>query len=83
MNQYAFLVDDDLFDRAYRRLREQGIEHWADPQMRRPSETNTEHGDRGVSFKDPAGVTDVTRIGPSSNTTRGHPGHHLVRLGCR
>jgi catechol 2,3-dioxygenase-like lactoylglutathione lyase family enzyme len=55
MNHYAFLVDDDLFDRACRRLRDLGIEHWADPQMRRPGETNTEHGGRGVYFKDPAG----------------------------
>ncbi|AEA28378.1 Glyoxalase/bleomycin resistance protein/dioxygenase [Pseudonocardia dioxanivorans CB1190] len=52
---YAFLVDDALFDRAYARLRERGIEHWADPQMRRPGETNTEHGGRGVYFRDPAG----------------------------
>jgi catechol 2,3-dioxygenase-like lactoylglutathione lyase family enzyme len=55
MNHYAFLVDDDLFDRAYRRLRDFKIEHWADPQMRRPGEINTEHGGRGVYFKDPAG----------------------------
>jgi catechol 2,3-dioxygenase-like lactoylglutathione lyase family enzyme len=55
MNHYAFLVDDDLFDRAYRRLRDGGIEHWADPHMRCPGETNTEHGGRGVYFKDPAG----------------------------
>ncbi|WP_077800447.1 VOC family protein [Streptomyces sp. JHA26] len=55
MQHYAFLVDDDLFDRAYRRLRDRGIEHWADPQMRRPGETNTEHGGRGVYFKDPSG----------------------------
>ncbi|MFI9123133.1 VOC family protein [Streptomyces bikiniensis] len=55
MQHYAFLVDDELFERAYGRLREQGIEHWADPQMRRPGETNTEHGGRGVYFKDPAG----------------------------
>ena len=52
---YAFLVDDDLFDRAYARLREQGREHWADPQRQRPGETNTEHGGRGVYFLDPAG----------------------------
>jgi hypothetical protein len=32
-----------------------GVEHWADPQMTRPGETNTEHGGRGVYFKDPAG----------------------------
>ncbi|MGG5753465.1 VOC family protein [Zafaria sp. Z1313] len=55
MQHYAFLVDDAHFDRAYARLREQGIEHWADPQMRRPGQVNTEHGGRGVYFKDPAG----------------------------
>ena len=55
MQHYAFLLDDALFDRAYARLREAGIEHWADPQMRRPNETNTEHGGRGVYFKDPVG----------------------------
>lgn len=55
MQHYAFLLDDALFDRAYQRLRERGITHWADPQMRRPGEINTEHGGRGVYFKDPAG----------------------------
>ncbi|MBW8483766.1 VOC family protein [Actinomadura parmotrematis] len=55
MQHYAFLVDDELFDRAYARLRDGGVEHWADPRMRRPGETNTEHGGRGVYFKDPAG----------------------------
>lgn len=55
MQHYAFLVDDALFDRAYQRLAEGGIEHWADPQMTRPGETNTGHGGRGVYFKDPAG----------------------------
>jgi catechol 2,3-dioxygenase-like lactoylglutathione lyase family enzyme len=55
MQHYAFLLDDDLFDRAYRRLQERDIQHWADPQMRRPGETNTEHGGRGVYFKDPSG----------------------------
>ncbi|MER7910586.1 MULTISPECIES: VOC family protein [unclassified Streptomyces] len=55
MQHYAFLIDDELFDRAYARLCAQGVEHWADPQMRRPGETNTDHGGRGVYFKDPAG----------------------------
>jgi catechol 2,3-dioxygenase-like lactoylglutathione lyase family enzyme len=55
MQHYAFMVDDELFDRAYQRLCDGGIEHWADPQMRRPGETNTEHGGRGVYFKDPSG----------------------------
>ena len=55
MQHYAFLVDEDHFDRAYARLLEGGVTHWADPQMTRPGETNTEHGGRGVYFKDPAG----------------------------
>jgi catechol 2,3-dioxygenase-like lactoylglutathione lyase family enzyme len=55
MQHYAFLIDDELFDRAYQRLCDRDIEHWADPQMRRPNEINTEHGGRGVYFKDPAG----------------------------
>ncbi|WP_369148228.1 VOC family protein [Streptomyces sp. R44] len=55
MQHYAFLLDDELFDRAYQRLCEGGVEHWADPQMQRPGETNTEHGGRGVYFKDPSG----------------------------
>ena len=52
---YAFLVDDELFDRAYARLCAAGAEHWADPRQTRPGETNTEHGGRGVYFLDPSG----------------------------
>ncbi|MEU3826955.1 VOC family protein [Streptomyces sp. SID486] len=55
MQHYAFLLDDELFDRAYGRLCDRGIEHWADPRMQRPGEINDEHGGRGVYFKDPAG----------------------------
>ncbi|MCX3064037.1 VOC family protein [Streptomyces beihaiensis] len=55
MQHYAFLVDDELFDRAYRRLRDQGIEHWAYHDRRGPGEINHEHGGRGVYFHDPAG----------------------------
>jgi len=55
MQHYAFLVDDELFDRAYERLVEWGIEHWADPHKKQPGEINTGHGGRGVYFPDPAG----------------------------
>ena len=55
LHHYAFLVDDELFDRAYQWLVDQGVEHWADPFRKRPNETNTEHGGRGVYFLDPAG----------------------------
>ena len=52
---YAFLVDDAHFDRAMAWIRSQEAAHWADPQRRRPGETNTEHGGRGVYLLDPAG----------------------------
>ncbi|MFT4471619.1 VOC family protein [Arthrobacter sulfonylureivorans] len=63
MQHYAFLVDDELFDRAYDRLLDWGVIHWADPQMKRPGEINDGHGGRGVYFKDPAGhaVELITR----------------------
>ena len=55
MQHYAFLVDEAHFDRAYAWLVDHDVEHWADPQLTRRGETNTEHGGRGVYFKDPAG----------------------------
>lgn len=55
MQHYAFLLDDDHFDRALRRLCDDGVTHWADPQMTKPGEINHEHGGRGVYFLDPAG----------------------------
>ncbi|CAM2975424.1 VOC family protein [Prescottella defluvii] len=63
MQHYAFLVDDEQFDRTCGRLRSAEIEHWADPQMLLPGRTNTEHGGRGVYFKDPAGhaIEVITR----------------------
>lgn len=63
MQHYAFLVDDELFDRAYSRLVAWEVTHWADPQMTRTGEINSGHGGRGVYFKDPAGhaVELITR----------------------
>ncbi|MFR9749675.1 VOC family protein [Nocardia sp. 004] len=60
---YAFLVDDELFDRAYARLRHRDIEHWADPHFQQPGRINTGHGGRGVYFLDPAGhfIEMITR----------------------
>lgn len=63
MQHYAFLVDDDHFDRAHRWLIDHDIEFWADPQRTRSGETNTEHGGRGFYVMDPAGhgVELITR----------------------
>ncbi len=52
---YAYLLDDDHFDRAYARITSLGREHWADPQRTRPGEINNEHGGRGVYLLDPSG----------------------------
>lgn len=55
MQHFAFLVDDERFDRALTRLQERGITYWADPQRRRPEDINHEHGGRGLYVMDPAG----------------------------
>ena len=52
---YAYLVDDEHFDRAYAKITASGREHWADPQRTRPGEINDEHGGRGVYLLDPSG----------------------------
>ncbi|MFF5794202.1 VOC family protein [Paeniglutamicibacter sp. NPDC012692] len=52
---YAFRVDDEHFDRIMVRIKERGLEHWADPLMTLPGQTNIEHGGRGVYILDPAG----------------------------
>jgi catechol 2,3-dioxygenase-like lactoylglutathione lyase family enzyme len=55
MQHYAFLVDDSSFDAIYERMLAGGIEHWADPQQTLPGQINTNHGGRGVYFRDPTG----------------------------
>jgi catechol 2,3-dioxygenase-like lactoylglutathione lyase family enzyme len=52
---YAFLVDDELFDAAYQRLLDAGVQTWADPDHEVPCEINTRWGGRGVYFPDPVG----------------------------
>ena len=52
---YAFLVYEDDFDSIYGKIRDRGIEHWADPRRSRPGEINRNDGGRVVYFQDPAG----------------------------
>jgi len=52
---YAFLVDEPEFDAIFGRIRERGLEYWADPGRRRPGEINTHDGGRGVYWEDPDG----------------------------
>ena len=52
---YAFLIGDDDFDAVFARIRERGLEYWADPFLEEPGEINHNDGGRGVYFKDPDG----------------------------
>ncbi|MEV6012646.1 VOC family protein [Streptomyces sp. NPDC051976] len=52
---YAFLVDEAEFDAAFGRIREAGIEFYADPGHQVPHEINRRWGGRGVYFEDPDG----------------------------
>lgn len=55
MQHYAFLVDDDSFDAIYARIVAAGIDHAGDPRWATPGQINTNHGGRGVYFRDPSG----------------------------
>lgn len=52
---YAFLVSEAEFDEIFGRIRDRGLDYWADPGHRRPGQINTNDGGRGVYFNDPDG----------------------------
>jgi catechol 2,3-dioxygenase-like lactoylglutathione lyase family enzyme len=52
---YAFLIDEDEFDRIFARVRERGLRYWADPYKNRAGEINRNEGGRGFYFDDPSG----------------------------
>ena len=52
---YAFLVSEEEFDQIFARIRERGLDYWADPGRQRPGEINHNDGGRGVYFPDPDG----------------------------
>ncbi|MFE7036985.1 VOC family protein [Streptomyces sp. NPDC057621] len=52
---YAFLVGESEFDAIFARVRERGLEHWADPKHQEPGTINHLDDGRGVYFNDPSG----------------------------
>jgi catechol 2,3-dioxygenase-like lactoylglutathione lyase family enzyme len=55
-HHYAFKLNDDEFDAAFGRIRDQGVTYYADPACRRPGEVyENVNGARGVYFRDPNG----------------------------
>lgn len=53
-HHYAFLIEDDEFDRLLSEIQERDLPHWGDPRESMPG-INTNHGGRGVYFRDPSG----------------------------
>lgn len=52
---YAFLVSESEFDEIFGRIRERGLDYWADPFHRHKGEINHNDGGRGVYWEDPNG----------------------------
>jgi catechol 2,3-dioxygenase-like lactoylglutathione lyase family enzyme len=50
---YAFLVSESEFDSSFARIRERGLDYWADPARSQKGEINSHFGGRGVYFADP------------------------------
>lgn len=55
LQHFAFLISEEEFDAAFGRIKEMGLEYWADPARSKAGEINHHDGGRGVYFKDPDG----------------------------
>ena len=51
----AFLVSEPEFDQIFGRIRQRGLDYWADPARKHHGEINRHDGGRGVYFCDPNG----------------------------
>ena len=72
------------FDAVFGRIRERGLEYWADPRRCRPGEINHNDGGRGVYFAGPDGhyLEVITRpYGSGGSWASGKAGG--PRLWCR
>lgn len=57
---YAFPVTESEFDEIFGRIRERGVDYWADPGRRRAGEINHHFGGRGIYFPGPGGhLTEI------------------------
>jgi catechol 2,3-dioxygenase-like lactoylglutathione lyase family enzyme len=55
IQHYAFLVSETEFDQIFGRVRQRGLDYWADPGRSSQGEINHLFGGRGVYFQDPGG----------------------------
>jgi len=52
---YAFLVTEDEFDEIFGRIKERGLDWWADPHRQQKGEINHGDGGRGLYWEHPDG----------------------------
>lgn len=52
---FAFLVGEAEFDAIFDRIKQRGLDYWADPAQARKGEINRHDGGRGLYFEDPDG----------------------------
>jgi catechol 2,3-dioxygenase-like lactoylglutathione lyase family enzyme len=52
---YAFLVSEQEFDAIFGRIKQRGLDYWADPGKREKGNINRHDGGRGVYFEEPGG----------------------------
>ena len=62
---YAFLISEADFDAVLSRIRERGLEHWADPMRHRPGEINHNDGGRVSTSPTPMAITWRLSPGPT------------------
>lgn len=76
---YAFLVSEGEFDEIFGRIRERGLNYWADPFRRKRGRINHWDDGRGLYFDDPGGhlLEIITRPYGSGGTTASNP-HPLI-----
>ena len=55
VEHYAFLVSEAEFDEIFGRIKERGLDYYADPARRAKGQINRHDGGRGVYWEDPTG----------------------------
>src|SRR5258707_6768088 len=80
MQHYAFLVSEKEFDQIFGRIKERGLDYWADPGRKEKGKINRHFGGRGVYFQDPSShlLEIITRpYGNNEGSGGGPPGPAL------
>ena len=69
---YAFLVSEAEFDTIFARIRERGLDYWADPGHRDAGTINHRDGGRGIYWSDPDGHNLEILTRPYGSGDRSH-----------